>query len=391
MNVSPISSQVSKPVSFKHYLNVDIGASTLKGSCKIKAIDERNGRTLAEGKTTIFDEDSQRSEESFVDCLAERIADFESQHSDKLRDGVKLTVCYPGPLVSTAEGSAVYLTNFYHDDKKQNSFANPIVTEDVDTALKNNGVKLVRSRHVNDMAGGGACLLNKLLENEKYYKYLKNGEQIVYMYPGGGLGTGVIDVDKNEFRIRPTEMQHIKRNGDKTFEMSACASALSRNFEDAMGLPEGSVGEKTMLVTQYDAFNEEFPNISKRRHDEASKDATLKLMDSLGDLIAVKVCEAKAHTVILTGKIMGGVRDSVNNNPLFDEYKTNNDKSTKFNNCLEELVQDHLSRTGKRILNDPDKKLNILFIESDDNTSGAHLLHRGEGVGNPPNWYGIKK
>ena len=64
-------------IPFKaHYINVDVGASTINGSLKLCAIDE-NDNIIAKERTTVFDERESRSEDKFEQNLAKKIAFFE--------------------------------------------------------------------------------------------------------------------------------------------------------------------------------------------------------------------------------------------------------------------------------------------------------------------------
>ena len=51
----------------------------------------------------------------------------------------------------------------------------------------------------------------------KILDLLKEGEEILFLYPGGGLGSGFITVDKNTrtFKSKRCEVE----NADRTFEL----------------------------------------------------------------------------------------------------------------------------------------------------------------------------
>ena len=70
-------------IPFKaHYINVDVGASTINGSLKLCAIDE-NDNIIAKERTTVFDEGESRSEDKFEHNLAKKIAVFEFLNKEK--------------------------------------------------------------------------------------------------------------------------------------------------------------------------------------------------------------------------------------------------------------------------------------------------------------------
>ncbi|MBQ3642195.1 hypothetical protein II906_09785 [bacterium] len=392
-SVSPVNQKVN---SFgAHFTNVDIGASSINGSLKISAVDDKSGEIIAKDRLTVFDKGEKRSEEGFEANVAKKVADFEKKHEKEILSHDKdnetmLTVCYPGPCVRYGDGNGFFLSNFFYDDNKTHRFERPINPDAIDKNLRNNGVTLLQSRHANDMAGAGACLLNKL--QQQHPEVLQEGEEILFMYPGGGLGSGVFSVEKDEVKLRPSELQHMKRYGtdNESAEMSVGAGFLRRNFEKALGLEENAIGENTMAVDNYDELKATVGHdVDKTDFEKASKEAILTFMDSLGQLIATKVCESKLHTVILTGPIVKSLRSSVNNNPQFED-KTSEKEPDNFKATLKEKVQDNLTDVGKKILGEPDN-LNILFLTTKDNTEGAHLLQKGVAVGNPPSWYNIAK
>ena len=396
MVISAISSSFPKSVNFgAHYTNVDVGASSILGSLKICAIDENNN-VIAKERMTVFDEGERRSEDRFEDNVARKVADFEKRHKREIvahdkDDEVKLTVCYPGPGVKTGKSNMGFLmSNFYYDQHRRERFVRPINPAIIDKGLRAYDIDVIQSRHANDMAGAGACLLSKL--QEQHPQVLEEGEEILYMYPGGGLGTGMIIVDKDNIKVRPSEIQHIIKYGTnkEATEKDVGASGLRKNFSEALKLDGKGIGENTKAVTDYDEFIDTIGyHIDKSEFDEASKEAILKFMDSLAQLIATKVCESNLRTVVLTGPIVNGIRQSLNANRTFNNY-TDPQEPDNFKATLKRKVQKNLSEVGNKLLVNPNK-LNIIFLKIADNTDGAHLLHKGVSVGNPAVWYNIQK
>ena len=394
-SISGVNYKNSKANSFKaHFTNVDIGASSINGSLKICAIDDKSGEIIAKEKLTVFDDNEARSEEKFEQNVAGKVAEFEQKHQPEILshdedNEMKMTICYPGPCVKTGDSNGFLLSNFYYDNNRQTRFQRPINPDNIDLELKNRGISLVQSRHANDMAGAGACLLKKL--QTQYPELLAEGEEILYMYPGGGLGSGMIIADGDNIKVHPSELQHIKKYGTEndSTEMHVGASFLRKNFEKALNLKENEIGENTKAVDNYDELIATINRpIDKDEFEEASKQAISQFMDSIAQLIATKVCESNLRTVVLTGPIVNSLHSSVNNNPKF-ETNPDNKEPDKFKAILKDKVQENLTDVGKKLLGSPDN-LNILFLTTTDNTEGAHLLQNGTSVGNPPRWYNVK-
>lgn len=391
MKINPI-----KPsISFKaHYTNVDIGASTINGSLKLCAIDENNN-IIAKERLTIFEKNADRNEYLFERNLASKIAAFEYNHHDEIKHAdpenqIMLTVCYPGAKISNSKNNGFMLSNFYYDDMRRKRFERPINPSNVDINLKNLGMKIKQTRHVNDMAGAGACLLLQLQQHHP--DVLKEGEEIIYLYPGGGLGTGIIMVDNDNIKIKPTEIQHsIKNNTNKeSLESDVRAFSLRKNYADALNLNEAEralIGENTMVVDNYEVTKSLLPYISEEEHNKASKFAIDKYMESFAQLIATRICESKVHTVLITGPIANSLKASVNKNPEFKHYPEYGDED-KFSARLRKKIQANLTPVGKTLMGDP-KSLKIIFLNIKDNTEGAQLLQKGKEVGNPTAWYNI--
>jgi len=381
-------------IPFKaHYTNVDIGASSINGSLKICAIDE-NDNIIAKERLTVFSDDEPRSEERFESNLAAKIAGFEARHKREIAQAdpdneTLLTVCYPGAKINNGY-SGFMLSNFFYDNTRRHRFERPINPKYIDTHLKNLGINIVQTRHANDMAGAGACLLHQV--KASCPEILKEGEEIIYLYPGGGLGSGIIMVDSDNIKIKPTEIQHIvKHNANKeSIETDVKAFSLRKNFADALNLNEEErtkIGENTMVVDNYEILKGILPYITEEEHNKASKAAIDKYMDSFAQLIATRVCESKVHTVLITGPIANSLHNSVNKNPEFKDYPQYGEDD-KFSAILRKKIKSHMTPVGQSLLGDP-KDLKIVFLKIKDNTEGAQLLQKGTEVGDPTAWYNI--
>lgn len=396
MKINNIGSSVNFAA---HYTNVDIGASSILGSLKIAIIDE-NGNLIAKNyRSTVFDENEERNEDRFERNVARKIAEFEQANSDKIKDidksnKVKLTICYPGPKLRSDKNEALFfLSNFAYDANRHRKFQRPINASNIDSYLKQANISVSQSRHANDMAGAGACLLSKVME--KCPHILQEGEEILFMYPGGGLGTGMLIVDKGNIKIKPTEIQHTIKNwtSNEAIEENVKAKKLRDNFADELELDDEEralIKENTKVVDNYDELHSILPYISLEEFQEASKVAILKYMDSLAQVIATKVCDSKLNTIIITGPIANGLRKSVNNNPRFRNFTTESEPDN-FKATLKRKVTKNLTKVGnENILKDPNR-LNIIFLDIPNNTEAAHMLQQGEEVGNPTAWYNIYK
>ena len=381
-------------IPFKaHYINVDVGASTINGSLKLCAIDE-NDNIIAKERTTVFDEGESRSEDKFEHNLAKKIAVFEFLNKEKIKaadpdNEMQLTVCYPGAKVLDKGKSGFRLSNFFYDNTRRHRFERPISPDNIDTYLKHLGVNITQSRHANDMAGAGACLLKQI--KEQHPELLQKGEEIIYLYPGGGLGTGIIMVDDDNIKIKPTEIQHIEKNHaeNDSLETEVRAANLRKNYADALEIYEVRhlLGENTMVVDNYEVTKSILPYITEEEHNIASKYAIDKYMDSFAQLIATRVCESKLKTVVITGPIANSIRNSVNKNPEFEDIKKG-PNDDKFSAHLKKKIQRHMTPVGLSLLGNPDD-LNIIFLKIKDNTEGAQLLQKGKEVGEPTAWYNI--
>ncbi len=385
-------------INFKaHYTNVDIGASSVLGSLKMSIVDEDDNLVAKNYTSTVFDKDEARSEAGFEKNVARKVAEFEKANADKIKEvdkdnETKLTICYPGPKLKSENNDALFfLSNFAYDDNRHQKFKSPINATLIDSYLKQADINVVQSRHVNDMAGAGACILSKI--KEEYPEVLKEGEEILFMYPGGGLGTGMIIVDKGNIKVKPTEIQHVIKNWttNDAIEENVKAKKLRDNFADELGLNESEralIKENTKVVDNYEELHSILPYITEEEFQEASKNTILKFMDSLAQVIATKVCDSKLGTVIITGPIANGLRKSMNKNPKFNDY-TSESEPDNFKATLKRKVTKNLTRVGREnILKDPDK-LNIIFLSIPNNTEAAHILQKGDEVGNPTAWYNI--
>ena len=95
-------------------------------------------------------------------------------------------------------------------------------------------------------------------------------------------------------------------------------------------------------------------------------------------------------TVVITGPIANGIRESVNKNKSFIDHTKDfvKDGKDNFSATLRRKVKKSLSNVGKKLLGNPEN-LNIIFLQIADNTDGAHILQKGEEVGKPASWYNI--
>jgi len=394
MKINSINSNIKFA---SHYTNVDIGASTVLGSLKMAIVDEKGNLIAKNYRSTVFDEGEERSEDKFERNVARKIAEFEKVNADIVREAdkdnqTKLTICYPGPKLKSENNEALFfLSNFAYDANRHRKFKRPINASHIDSYLKQANIDIVQSRHANDMAGAGACLLSRI--KEKCPHILKEGEEILFMYPGGGLGTGMIIVDKGNIKIKPTEVQHTIKNwtANEAIEENVKAKKLRDNFADELELDDEEralIKENTKVVDNYEELHSILPYISLEEFQEASKAAILKYMDSLAQVIATKVCDSKLNTVIITGPIANGLRKSVNNNPRFRNFTTD-EEPDNFKATLKRKVTKNLTKVGnENILKDPNR-LDIIFLDIPNNTEAAHILQQGEEVGNPTAWYNI--
>ena len=383
------------PVSFKaHYVNVDIGASSILGSMKIRTLDDK-GNLIDYYKTTVFDEGVNRSEQKFEQSVANKVADSEQRNADKIAKAdpdneMYLTVCYPGPKITEDGKDGFRLPNFYFDDNRTHRFERAIKPDNIDKYLAAQGVNLVQSRHANDMAGAGACILDKL--EKEHPELLKEGEDILFLYPGGGLGCGILSVDKNDIKIKPMEMGHIQKNGakGKTLESDVGVPGLMNNFATRLELNSAErkiIGNDARTVREYDTLSKYLPYINPLTFALASRTAVTEFMDSLAELVAIQVCASKTNSVVLTGNVANGTREVVNKKDYFKakpEYQA--DGADKFTAIFREMVDKKLNPVGQAIVGDK-TGLTVTFVDLKDNTEGAEVLQQCEEVGKPVKWY----
>jgi len=389
-------------INFKsHYTNADIGASSINGSLKIRTVDD-DGKTIAFERTTVFNDGEKRNERKFEENVALKIADYEKRNRNKILEVDKenktaLTICYPGPMAINEQGEAGFaLSNFYYDDDRCFRFKTLILPSNINSYLLQNGVEIENSRHVNDMAGAGACILSKI---KKYHsEMLKPGKEIIYLYPGGGLGSGIIMVDDDNIKVKPTEIQHIKKGLEKNIpaEANVGANGIVSNFSRVLRLnPEEKqkINSNVKVVCDYRTAKDYFPNITKEQHDAAALFAINEYIDSLAEVIAVQICATKTRDIILVGQIANGIRDAVEKSIKSKKcYGTDEPviKKDKFLKILKNRIDDKLTPVGKIIAGDVDD-LNIKFMQINDNTEGSEILQKSKAVGNPVFWYNISK
>lgn len=376
-----------------HYINVDIGASSINGSMKVRILDEQ-GKTIAYSNGAVFENGSVRNENLFEKNVAENIArciqtnKAEILKRDSDYEGY-LTVCYPGP--KTKEGFK--LSNFYYDDKRTHKFERAISDKNIDALLANynkDDVNIVSTRHANDMAGAASCILSKL--QEEHPELLKEGEEILFLYPGGGLGSGIISVDRGHIKIKPSEMQHVRnpKNYEESLETNVGVPTLIGNYANFLQLTEeerSMIGNNAKVVTSIEEAQSNLPEYKITDLNNASKKAIDLYLSSLAQLSAMHVCIANSKNIVLTGNTLNGVREFINQNPMYQANEAFvKEGEEKFVAIYRELVYKELTGVGKKILGDP-LDLKVTCIRIKDNTEGAQLLQSCEEIGEPAKWY----
>lgn len=412
MNIVKIMPQVAFG---KHYVTADVGASVLEGSLKLIAKDEDGGLVAEEKGGTVFNEGDKRTEELFEERIAQKIADFHDKYRSDIvaRDPegengkTDLVIDYPGPIKAMEykgeKSNGPALTNFFYDDSRSDEqrFKRPIVGGAIDSYLKQRGINLGQTRHVNDMAAGGASILQNLRKNHS--EVLEDGSNILFLYPGGGLGSGEIIVDKDNIKIHPTEKQHTLgyvKQADGTYkighiERNVQLSGLMRNFALA-AVPESQPylqnaimnSENGKIMDNYEEFNKDFPDkLTKDEHARASHSAITNYMEALSQVIGRQIANTDTNTVVVTGKIANGIAKSVAKNSYF-EGKT-------FDEVLKEHTFDNLPEVGRNLISKDLEEfkagLKIILMPLENNTEGAYLLANADQVGNPPKWYNMPK
>ncbi len=394
----------------KHYITGDVGASVYEGSFKLSAKD-KNGKPIAEESLTVFDKGDQRTEELFEQRAAEKIAEFHERHKAEIvaadpEDESFVVIDYPGPIKATGESNGPALTNFFYEDIRddEHRFKRPIVGATIDSFLAQMGIKLGSSRHVNDMAAGGASVLKVL--KEQYPETLEDGASILFLYPGGGLGSGEIVVDDNNIKIKPTEKQHTYghvKQADGSYEIehierNVQLDGLKRNFGLAAFPGEGKEEAEMRkaiekeddgrTIDNYEVFEKYFPGkLTENAWQKASHNTITLYMEALSQIVARQIANTDTKTVVVTGKIANGISKSVAKNPYF-EGKT-------FEEVLKEHTFANLPAVGQNLiskdLGEFKEGLRVIMMPLENNTEGAYMLADAKQVGNPPRWYNIPK
>ena len=407
--------KITPQASFgKNYITVDVGASVPEGSLKLLAKDEK-GETVAKSGATVFNKGDKRNEELFEQRIAEKIAGFYNENKDAIiaRDPegengkTDVVIGYPGPIKAINHGDKVSngpaLTNFYYDDSRSDEqrFKNPVNGSMIDSILLQRGVNIGQTRHVNDMAAGGASVLQFLVK--EYPEVLKEGNSVLFLYPGGGLGSGEIMIDKDNIKVRPTEKQHTysyvkQEDGSykiEHLERNVQLPGLLKNFANAAISEDKSelkkaimTNENGMIMDNYAEFEKEYPGIlTQDEHAKASHKAIVSYMEALSQIVARQISNTNTDTVVVTGKIANGIAKSVAKNPYF-EGKT-------FGDVLKEYAFNSLPQVGQNLLSTNletfKEKLTVIMIPIENNTEGAYLLANATQVGNPPKWYNTPK
>lgn len=395
-------------VSFGAYIAaVDVGASSVKGSFKIELRDEHTGEVFAQGKNTVFTDHEYRDEKGFENNFANNVINFAKENQDLIKkhdpynEGMILLACFPGPAVK----GGYNLTNFFYGkgEEKDGKFKQIINTKKIDNLIQNE-INFNKSYYANDMAPAGASIVNKLKEDPQYSELLAPGENILYLYPGGGLGSGEISVGNNEIKVHPSEMQHMLSYGSdgKSVEERVKAPVLRENFAKALGVDVNVLDEKTEAVTTYDKLNELLKlhnqqSKTKAEFELASKTAISEFMEGLAQVIAMKTADSNIKSVVLTGPIINGVRNSVAENSQFAAYEFNSEflkkydfntsKDDQFAKILKDKVYNNLVQGRQKLFNP--NNFNVIFLNMQNNNEGAHLLAKSEQVGEIPAWYNL--
>ena len=410
---------------------LDVGASDSegRGSAKpeVRAYDGTPIEDLQTMRATVFKTgEDERNEPAFEENIAEIIAGTIAANKDAIKEcdtkdtkgkkgQVDIVVAYPGPTHAMKYGrknsNGPLLTNFRYNTGEHSGerFEKPINGARIDSLIagllvqKGIDFKVGKTRHVNDMAAGGASVAKDLAENHP--EVLKDGRKILYLYPGGGLGSGEILVDSTNIKIMPTEKQHTygtvqKSNseyGIEHIEKNVQIEGLKRNFalaafpgKNQAALRKAVMGSEGKVMDNYKAFNANEKlagTLTPEQHAKASHGAIMLYMESLSQVVARQIADAKTDTVVITGKIANGISKSVPKNPYFD--------GKTFADVLKEKTYDALPDVGQKLLGEKKEefcaRLNVILMPLENNNEGAYLLADSRQVGNPPGWYNIPK
>lgn len=382
--ILPVNNYNNKNLNFgNHTLCIDIGASKFKlASMKTRLLLDNTADTFF--KTTVFSSSkNKRNSKTFIEAIARRIIKIEKKNADKIKqfdpDGaLDVIIDVPGPYIE----DKVFIPNILQNNNE------PIGTIDINLIpeiLRKKGVKLDKFVPVNAAAGG--CVLSKI--EKTHPELLVEGTEIFYLYPGGGLGSGSIIIDRAENKIVPLEIQHVKAAfSNKSIEAEGgCATSLVNNYLEFL--------ENKISSNLYNSIKES-KNLSANTvtranppaqikkglivHKMASKYAMDKFIDCIAQLISIEVTGGKTKSAVLTGRTAEGIIEGVKKNPLYGEK----------NNALElikERMSEHLTPMGKNLMGNDFK---VLFVPLSDSTEGSDILKKSYKVGNQA-WVNIPK
>lgn len=366
-----------------HSILIDVGASnTKKASMKTRLV--LNGLPDIFYKTTVFSNYKQkRNAKTFIEAIANRISQIEKKNASVIKkadpDGaLDIILDVPGPYIK----DKVFIPNILDSDN------NPIGTieiNDIPNLLKSKGIKVDKFKTVNAAAGG--CVLSKI--EKSYPELMVEGSEISYIYPGGGLGSGSILVDRYENKIIPRERQHVKAAfSNKSIEAEGgCATSLVNNYLEFIEAQLTPHHYKNLLKTKNItamSVTKITPPGSIRKfataHQIASKQSMDKFMDCIAQLIAIDIAGGKTKAAVLTGKTAEGIIEGVKNNPLY--YQKNDALE-----LIKDKISDHLTPVGKTLMGDD---FRVVFVPLSDSTEGAGVLIESYNVGNK-GWVNIPK
>lgn len=371
-------------ISFgNHTICIDIGASQRKlASMKTRLLLQNLPDIFF--KTTVFRTSKQdRNAKTFVEAIARRISQIEKKNMAKINaadpgGALDIILDVPGPYIK----NKVYIPNIVTNNNE------PIGMIDVNTIpalLRKKGINVDKFMTVNAAAGG--CVLSKV--EKTYPELLKEGQEILYIYPGGGLGSGSIIIDKAETKIVPRERQHVKAAfSNKSIEAEGgCSTALLNNYLEAMKENlsphaykrlEGLKNISANTVTKENPPSRIKNSIST--HQLSSKHSMDKFVDCIAQLIAIEITGGKTKSAVLTGKTAEGVINGIKNNPLYGKHNNALD-------LIKERISAHLTPVSKEIMGDDFK---VLFVPLSDSTEGSDILIKSYNVGNQ-SWVNIPK
>lgn len=378
------STKKNVPVLFgNHTIAIDIGASnnilaSLKARLLLKDLPD------IYIKTTVFNKKNQvRDADTFINSIVNKILKIEEKYSKIIQESdeaktLDLVIDLPGPYIK----DKIYITNILDNSGKPIGEITPKL---IPERLIGKKQKIGDFLTVNAAAGG--CVLSKI--EKQFPEILEEGREILYIYPGGGLGSGLILVDKLETKIMPLERQHVKAvNSEKSIEAEGgSATALLNNYLFFLSskLPNPVLKKMNSLkrLSSTTVTNPRPPYALQKYeslHLMAAKYSMDKFIDCVAQLTAIEIAGGKTKSAVLTGRTAAGVIDGIKNNPLYIER----------NDALElikEKIPSHLTTVGKHLMG---SDFRVLFVPLQDSTEGSEILIKSYSVGNN-SWVNIPK